>query len=500
MAEIEGQTTLGEAAGESKPQKKVKKEHRLTVCEVTQALDEKYFIGWSDTEKDTLRRKDARGLLAVILCRLQQHGYIVQEGHLIIHDKDVQERWDERANAYVMDAKLEHFHCYIKFLKEDKKIYSGTVVQIAAAVGVASQFVIKGPAGRYTWDNMLAYAIHAKDAHKYQYDPSQVVSGGAFKVDKDTGIQTNLWTEYREIYATRKRDWEAGRAKKTAQRAVAGIDELEEKILCGEYTKNQVLLTDELFSIYARNKRRCDEAFEVYIARKIAKTVQAMESGEFKLSVYFITGKSHAGKSYFTDALAARIQADAKEKLGQDWSICGCAASNPFDDYDGSEILVMDDLRGVAMGASDWLKLLDPDRVNMASARYKNKRVAARVIIINSEKNVLDFFYYMKGSGGGDRSEAMDQFFRRIFARGIVYRVPDNLDARRVVIGHMQETEPFKLPEPGKLNYDGSPVEMTLHHNFLANELDMSFDDALAHMAGLVMDRNTPNKGGGVKQ
>lgn len=370
----------------------------------------------------------------------------------------------------------------------DGTIYSGTLPQVAAVIGVEPQYIGKAPAGRYGWDNMLSYAIHAKDAQKYQYDPAEVASGGAVKKD-DAGNPVPLWTPYQEIYRDRRYDWEKGRAKKTAKSAADDVDTLEAKILLGEVTRNQVLLTDAYYEIYARNKRRCDDAFDTYIQRKIARTMQAMESGEFRVSVYFVTGKSHSGKSFFTDALAARIRYDAKNQLGQDWSVCSCAASNPFDEYDGSEILVMDDLRGMALTASDWLKLMDPDRISMGSARYRNKRIAARCIIINSEKDVVEFFYYMKGNSGGDRSEAMDQFFRRIIARVVVYRVPDDVDTRRMMVGHMQEVKPGLLLKPGA---DGRSRDdyITVRHDFSKAPLDLAFDDALDHLSGMVMERN----------
>ena len=39
---------------------------------------------------------------------------------------------------------------------------------------------------------------------------------------------------------------------------------VQEKILTGEVKRSQVLLTDALFNIYARNKRRIDDAFDIY--------------------------------------------------------------------------------------------------------------------------------------------------------------------------------------------------------------------------------------------
>lgn len=468
----------------TKAKKPVKKEHKLTMCEVTQQTDKDYF-NWTDDEKAVLDNGTAMDIIAVITSRLKNAGYIVQECHCIIHDKDTDDVWDESHQTYYQTPIDKHFHMYCKFLKTPNgDLLSGTLAQIAVAVGVEPQYIGKASPGRYGWDNMLAYAIHAKDAHKHRYDPAEVASFGSYKKEAD-GAEVPMWTPYIEIYAARKKAWEAGRARKTAERAALGADELEEKILTGKVTKNQVLLSDDMFEVYARNKRRCDDAFDTYASRKIAQTIQAMENGEFKLTVYFITGRSHAGKSIYTDCLVDRIQADAREQLGQEWKRCDCAATNPFDEYDGGEILVMDDVRGVALSSSDWLKLLDPDRINIGSARYRNKKIAARVIIINSEKDILDFFYYAKGAGGGDRSEAMDQFFRRILARAIVYRVPED-DTRRLLVGHMRETAPYELDEPGA---GDNSNKLTLHHDF-KDEQDLSYEDSIDYLAGLVMSRN----------
>lgn len=266
---------------------------------------------------------------------------------------------------------------------------------------------------------------------------------------------------------------------------------LEELILTGQVVKNQILLTDEYFDIYARNKRRCDDAFDTYAQKKIARTIQAMENGEFKVSVFFITGASHSGKSVFTDNLVKQIQKDIKAEMGVDWSVCSVASNNPFDEYLGEEILVMDDLRGMSLTPSDWLKLLDPDRISTGSARYRNKKMACRVIVINSEKDVLEFFYYLKGNGGGDaKAEALDQFFRRILARVKVYRVPNDMDIRRIEVGHMQETNRYLARVPGTSNHYGECVQVALHHDFNKDLQDMDYTDAQEYISAMVVDRN----------
>lgn len=465
-----------------------RKENDLTTCGITQTLDPDYFE-WSDEEKKAIENKDLTAIMNIIGKRLYDANMFVMEMHGIIHDSDIREVWSEVVSNYVIEPKLDHFHLVIKFGKdEDGKVLGGTLSKIASVVGIEPQYVEKPQRGRYAYDNMLSYLIHIKYEDKAQYDPKLVLTMGCDKDGKP------LYTPYMDYYNERRKEWLEGRVKITNQRADANIDTLEEMILRGEVTKNQIMLTDEYFQIYARHKHKCEDAFDTYAQRKIAHTIQAMENGEFKVSVFFITGASHSGKSMFTDNLVKQIQRDAKERFDADWSVCSVASSNPFDEYLGEEILVMDDLRGMSLTASDWLKLLDPDRINMGSARYRNKRMACRTIIINSEKDAVEFFYYLKGSGGGDRSEALDQFFRRIMARVRVYRVPDNLDVRRIEVGEMQETNRYLVDEPGTKDYMGRTSKLQLHHDFKKNLQDMEYDEAQEYLSAMVMANNDMKK------
>ena len=460
-----------------------RKENDLSAFMLVQQLDANFY-DWTPEEKKAVENKDVQLIAGIIGQRLYDAGMAVAEMHCIIHDKDVREVWDDTVSNYVVENKPEHIHCLVKFWKDDKgKVHGGTISKISSALGVESQYIEKPAKGRFAYDNMLAYLIHIKYADKAQYNPDEVVTVGCEKDGE------KLYKSYMEYYNERKKEWFEGRAKVKAQQAKINIDILEERILTGEVCRNQILLTDELYDIYARNKRRCDDALDTYAQRKIAKTIQAMENGEFKISVFFITGQSHSGKSIFTDNLVKRIKADAKERFGEEWTSCYVASSNPFDEYMGEEILVMDDLRGLSLSASDWLKLLDPDRISYGSARYHNKRMACRAIIINSEKDVLEFFYFMKNAGGGDRGEALDQFYRRIIARVKVYRVPDNLDVRRIEVGEMRETNRYIAKVPGT-NCWGSSLTVALNHDFNKDVQDMNYEDALEYLSAMTMARN----------
>lgn len=441
-----------------------RKENDLTTCMITQALHRSYW----DLEEDALKVIDSGDLKAItdlIVQRLTANQMVVEECYGIIHDKDTQVEWNESTLCEEIVYKTHHIHVVVKFQKGD------TLSKIASTLGLQSQFIEKPKRGRYAYDNMLAYLIHVKYPNKAQYSVDDVY--------------TACGTSYNKVAHERNSDWLKGRATVKVKQAKADIDWLEEQVLCGALTKQQILLTDEYYNIYSHNKRRVDDAFDTYGQRKIYKTMQAMENGEFKVSVLFITGQPHSGKSTFTDGLVKGIQKTVKERTGDTWSVCTCASSNPFDEYNGEEILVMDDLRGVSLNASDWLKLLDPDRINKGSARYRNKAMACRVIVINSERDVLEFFYFTKNIGGQGRSEAMDQFFRRILAKVVVYRVPNDMKTRMIHVGKMKESDEYSIVVPGTNDV------VNLHHEFNAyGSNGLSWEDALEYLTEIVMSNN----------
>ena len=316
---------------------------------------------------------------------------------------------------------------------------------------------------------------------KHQYDPEEVI--------------TITGQDYQEIFAENREKWLKGRAKKTAKTAKMGAEELEALILDGSVTKKQVILSDNYYQIYARESVRMDKAFDVYAERKIYKTIEAMDRGDFHLTVIFIEGKSRSGKSYFTDQLSnSLIEAVKNEK----WSSMRTAPSNPFDEYLGEEIIKMDDLRGVAMTASDWLQLMDPERAGTASARYKNKKVAPRVILINSEKTPADFFFTMKNSVG-QLTEAMDQFFARILKLVHIFRFED--DTRYATIATSQRVKPYELPDPrdrdfprDQWRYPASTLNFDFVKDKPENEL-YTFSAAIEELTRIIFQRNTLNGG-----
>lgn len=325
----------------------------------------------------------------MIIKKLKSSNIIVKEAYIIKHDKDKISTWNSNLMTNTVEDKAVHVHTLLKF---EKGI---SLNKIALAVEVEPQYLEKLKSGRYGYDNCLAYLVHAKDETKYQYRPEEVT--------------TVLGEDYTSIYNRSIETWLKGRATKKAKETKLSIDWLCEQILEGKITKNNIMLTDDYYTIYGQYKRRINEALETAGERKSYRTIADLEEGKFKKTVIFISAKSGMGKTKLSKALIEIIQATAM-KNGLNWETCVTASTNAFDEYNGQEILFLDDIKGDSFTVSDWLKLLDPYTISPISARYHNKIGSARMIIITNTKLPVELFYFAKNN----YNEDLGQFIRRI--------------------------------------------------------------------------------------
>lgn len=461
-----------------------RQESSLTCCMIALQYEDKYFPTWTPEEVATVakaREGDITAMTDVMGRKLAEANIGFDSVHAITHNADTRNVWDDLSSRYVKEDKPIHGHFLWHFIKG--KGSPATVSNIAAAIGIEPNFVEKPKRGRMAYDNMLAYLVHAKDSNKAQYKPAEVYTTGMWKDGEP------MFRPYGEIYAERKEAWEKGRAVKKKASAKENIDHLEELILTGKVTKSQVVLTDDYYDVYSRNARRCEDAFRVYGERRAYKTLQALQEGEFKLTVIYIMGEPGAGKTRVAKEFVRRLIEWSAGSMPEPFRCCQTAATNPMDEYNGEEILFMDDIRGSALSASDWLKLLDPYNASPSSARYQNKQPACRAVVITSTKEPVEFFYYCKQLGGGDRSEALDQFMRRIQCLTKVFRADDFVDAR-AMIGEGQFGN-RQLVEVPNSSYRGMPSEkVELSYTFDFGDEDMSVDEAVQKMLAITVSNN----------
>ena len=363
-----------------------KKEALLTSVAITQYFETKYWKnGW---DEELIKSENIEKILEEIVRRVSEIA-TVSEAYAIKHDKDTSIGFDSVTNSTISELKEPHIHALLKFSK------GATLTDLAEKIGLAEQYLEKAKSGRYGYDNLLAYLIHAKDKDKYQYSPDEVF--------------TLIGKNYLEVYHERKESWLKGKAKKEVQKSFEDIDFLIDNILNENITKNDILLDKKYHTPYIIHKTRINDAFKTVGEIKGARTKDELENGEFKKTILFIYGNSGLGKSRFAKELAKDIIQMAKLN-NKKWQSITTAGTNMFDEVNGEEILLLDDVRGDSLTASDWLKVLDPYNISPISARYQNKIGAAKVIIITSSKHPLAFFYYTKGNAYEDLS----QYVRRI--------------------------------------------------------------------------------------
>ena len=369
---------------------KTNKQANLSTIVLVQQLEKKYWEKSEITEPilEQARNGDCKPLLAVVTSLLDADKIEVSEAYGILHDKDLQIRWDEDTLQNETVNKAKHVLFLFKFEK------GATLTRIALAIGIEPQYLEKMKSGRYGYDNSLAYLCHRKD-DKYQYRPEDVV--------------TLRGEDYLSIYSRRIDAWEKGRAIKSTKETNESVDWLVAEILEGKITKGNILLTDDYFTIYGQHKRRINEALDTAVERKSLRTIESLENSDFKKTVIFVSGPSGGGKTKFCKEITKKLQGIVSNQ-NENWESCITASSNAFDEYFGQEILLLDDFRANYLLTGDMLKLLDPYSMTPISARYHNKTCIAKVIFITNTSRPADFFYQIKDS----QNEDFGQFFRRI--------------------------------------------------------------------------------------
>ncbi len=246
----------------------------------------------------------------------------------ILHDKDVGP--DGPAP--------EHFHIVLRFkdsikFKYIKEVFPYGNIENARSVNACMQ-----------------YLIHQNNPEKFQY------SKNAIFTNFEQEDFNNLFTKDKKIQHINERD---------------EVDELVNKILSGEVRKFNIeeYTTPRIAGNY---KKEIDAAFNFYSKKWLKQ--------EHNKQVIFITGDTGSGKTSYAKNLASALIA-SKNYNG----FCVSSSSNdPLQDYEGQDILILDDLRDNAFKFVDILKLLDNNTSSSIQSRYNNKFFYGKLIIITS--------------------------------------------------------------------------------------------------------------------
>lgn len=299
---------------------------------------------------------------------------------IIVHDKDI---------SYDENLVEPHVHGYVEFPRQV------SLGRVAGALGLEREKieVPSSKGGRANVRiNALSYLIHAKDKHKYQYSVSDVETFGTL--------------DYEAFVNEHKQDFKKFAATKSRKELDKGLDFTLNEIQTGKLDYSSVMKDDELAFLYANNQQKFREAFSFFGERQSFLRLEELRRGDYQLTVLYIQGESDAGKTTLASELSLQVKTKMNE-LGLREDIYSASAKNSFDNYLGEGILILDDLREDSLLPSDWLKLFDPLNSSKLSARYYNKLVVPRLIIIPVYKSPKTFF-------GKIKAEDLNQYLRRI--------------------------------------------------------------------------------------
>ena len=174
---------------------------------------------WTELEKEALRNRDLKIIGEIIKGRLACDRYNLSEFYLTFHD----------------DPSYMHIHGLGRF---DGR--GATLTKISKLTGIPMNQIEIPERGRYSYDNSLAYLIHAKETTKKIYTPESVI--------------TIIGRDYKEIFLERQSIWLKGKEKKKISKR--GVELIEAGIINGMISKDD--LATKYYEVYVRNKRKFD--------------------------------------------------------------------------------------------------------------------------------------------------------------------------------------------------------------------------------------------------
>jgi plasmid replication protein rep len=359
------------------------------IFSITQKLDENYWFDWTDEEISSFGELEKHA--AIIKRKLEDNGIAVEEMHAIYHDKDSTTIWNDYTK--LKETVYKDIHIHVLF----KTVDGQDVEAIASAVGVQPQYIEYAKRGKYAYNNMLSYLIHAKDAQKHQYSPKEVI--------------TLIGEDYSKIYQENKLNWQKGALVKTDDQKVhklttRQIDVLLEKIMDNEVSRAYVENMPEPRMAYISNRRLFENAFEIANKNKLQRYRQDLAAMKFKKINVYLYGDTGVGKSALTREISKAVTEKVYNDTGKVWNTVSLAARNAMDEYTDEEIIILDDFRSNSMDFNEILTLLDPHHTSPAPARYHNKHIQYRLAIITAPYK-LKVMYYVD-------SEDFEQLDRRI--------------------------------------------------------------------------------------
>lgn len=276
--------------------------------------------------------------------KLKQYEVVTQPEFLKEPLQDILKRYKTiKKWAYILHDKdkdaTPHYDIYLNF--GDTGVDSA---EVAKWFGLQESQVekVKGRA-----QDMLLYLIHGNDSqrHKYQYSPDEVVANFDFKSELAKAKILGNFSKY--SYAK-------------------------------QLSFIKTLPKDEQVRAYKQLKEHWKLHCE-YLTLNPDRDMQVM----------FITGKAGSGKTYYAKKFL--------KQLDYDFAISS-SSNDPYQDYQGQDAIILDDVRDTVFEFQDLLKMLDNNTSSSVKSRFANKVFNGKMIVLTSSIPLQYWYKSMNSS------------------------------------------------------------------------------------------------------
>lgn len=321
----------------------------------------------------------------------------VKVAEMSYHDKDHHNDMEDRLVQTPM-----HVHGYVQ---TSNPIHATTVMKILFANGLCKEETAFNVLEREKskTQSLRWYLVHAhkktmeevEAEGKYPYFHADddwydrldtIVSREEWKKERDKKVE-RTWADPLQQEAIERRD--------QAEADARLIDSAGDGIITpNNYTEFMDCKT------YVRIKHKLETAW-AYREQVLHKE----EGNNRNMECMYIWGESESGKTTFAKAMC-------KNRYPMLSVYVASGGDHPFDEYNGEEIIILDDFRSTKFRLSDMLLLTDNDTLTAVNARYRNKSIRnCQLLIITSVWMIEEVYKTFKETEEGDKKAK--QFFRR---------------------------------------------------------------------------------------
>lgn len=313
------------------------------------------------------------GALQTRLKSLVKDG-VIENYALILHNQDKKEEGEKIK---------PHYHVW---LYSNNRISIG---KIAKSLGDNEQqfesMTKRGNSLRSSAENSLLYLIHGtfNSQDKYQYSAENVKANFNY-----------------QDFITKLGENSNGKANSSKNPEAILNEYKNKKITKTEAVKALMAIGAQCYAKYANHLDKIEDGLRQL---KFEKWLKNKKKTNEKIKVVWVFGAAGTGKTHYCRDFCERKKFDF---------FVTTASNDPFQDYDGQKVLIIDELRPDTFRYRDLLQILDPYNFDQKKtiARYHNARIMSDYIFVTSPFDPFTLYSKMNNSS----QDGFDQLYRRI--------------------------------------------------------------------------------------